>query len=54
MLLGVGTVHPFQDAVIPGLERQVNIIADIAVPGHSVQQISGYILGMGRCKTDAL
>ena len=52
--LGVMPVHPFKDPAAPGLQRQMNVPADLGLVSHDLYQIVGQVLRMGRHETDPL
>ena len=49
----VGASHQIENAVVAGLQRQVDVLADFRMAGHGVQQGGRKILGVRRGKAHA-
>ena len=47
-LPAVRAIHQFENTVIAGPQRQMNVFADVRMAGHGIQQGWGKSLGWGR------
>ena len=50
---GIRTAHPLEHLVVPGLHRQVDVLAHLGQIGHRLDYPPAHVRGMGRQESDA-